>query len=118
MCDSSPHGDAVEPFIGSEALARGALSRHQLRTQYRAVFPNVYLPNDSRPSLELRTVAAWLWSNRRATIAGAAAAALHGARWIPDDVPMGVSALDFEGSAGMVVATQVVGLYVGAVAVS
>jgi hypothetical protein len=81
-------GDAVEPFIGSEALARGALSRHQLRTQYRAVFPNVYLPNDSRPSLELRTVAAWLWSNRRATIAGAAAAALHGARWIPDDVPI------------------------------
>jgi hypothetical protein len=81
-------GDAVEPFIGSEALARGALSRHQLRTQYRAVFPNIYVPKDSRPSLELRTVAAWLWSNRRATIAGAAAAALHGAKWIPDDVPI------------------------------
>jgi hypothetical protein len=64
------------------------LSRHQLRTQYRAVFPNVYLPKDIRPSLELRTVAAWLWSNRRATITGAAAAALHGAKWIPDDVPV------------------------------
>lgn len=29
-----------------------------------------------------------MWSRRRGTIAGAAAAALHGARWIPDDVPI------------------------------
>jgi hypothetical protein len=80
--------DAGEPFIGSEALARGAVSRHQLRTHYRAVFPNVYLANDVEASLELRIVAAWLWSDRRATVAGAAAAAMHGAKWIPDDVPV------------------------------
>lgn len=66
----------------------GELSRHQLRTRYRAVLPNVYLAKDVQPSLEQRTVGAWLWSNRRATIAGAAAAALHGAKWIPDDVPV------------------------------
>jgi hypothetical protein len=78
----------AEPFIGSEALARGALSRHQLRTRYRAVFPNVYLSQDVQPSLELRIAAAWLWSTRRATIVGAAAAALHGAKWIPDNVPV------------------------------
>jgi hypothetical protein len=78
----------AEPFIGSEAVTLGELSRHQLRTRYRAVLPNVYLANDVQPSLEQRTVAAWLWSNRRATIAGAAAAALHGAKWIPDDVPV------------------------------
>jgi hypothetical protein len=77
-----------EPFIGSEALASGALSRYQLRTGYRAVFPNVYLAKEVEPSLELRIVAAWLWSRRRATIVGAAAAALHGSRWIPDDVPV------------------------------
>jgi hypothetical protein len=80
--------DAGKPFIGSEALTLGELSRHQLRTRYRAVFPNVYLAKDVRPSLEQRIAAAWLWSNRRATIAGAAAAALHGAEWIPDDVPV------------------------------
>jgi hypothetical protein len=80
--------DPSQPFIGSKALASGTLSRHQLRTCYRAVFPNVYLTKDVQPSLEQRTVAAWLWSNRRATIAGAAAAALHGAKWIPDDVPV------------------------------
>lgn len=77
-----------EPFIGSEALARGELSRHQLRTHYRAVLPNVYLPSDARASLRTRIVAAWLWSGRLAVIAGAAAAALHGARWIPENVPV------------------------------
>lgn len=58
-----------EPFIGSEALARGELSRHQLRTHYRAVLPNVYLPSDARASLRTRIVAAWLWSGRLAVIA-------------------------------------------------
>ncbi|OBB92586.1 hypothetical protein [Mycobacterium sp. 852002-40037_SCH5390672] len=77
-----------EPFVGSEALRHGTLSRHQLRTRYRAVFPDVYLPNDTAPSLELRIAAAWLWSGGQAVIAGAAAAFLHGARWIPDNVPV------------------------------
>jgi hypothetical protein len=80
--------DSGEPFIGSEALACGALSRHQLRTRYRAVLPNVYLSNDVQLSLELRAFAAWLWSGRTATIVGAAAAALHRSKWIPDDVPV------------------------------
>ena len=77
-----------DPFIGSEALNRGALDRHQLRTRYRTLFPNVYLPAKAQPSLEQRISAAWLWSRGRATIAGAAAAALHGAKWIPNDVPI------------------------------
>ncbi|SPM33160.1 hypothetical protein MRAB57_963 [Mycobacterium rhizamassiliense] len=80
--------DVEYPFIGSEALKSGKLNRHQLRTRYRAVLPNVYLPEHIEPSLELRTVAAWLWSGRRAVISGAAAAALHGAQWIPDGVPV------------------------------
>ncbi len=80
--------DAAEPFVGSEALASGRLSRHQLRTRHRAVFPNVYLPDDGPPSLWQRIAAAWLWSKRSATVAGAAAAALHGTEWIPDDVPV------------------------------
>ena len=75
-----------EPFVGSEALARGVLSRHQLRTQYRAVLPNVYLPKQTQPSLQQRIAAAWLWCDRRGTIAGTAAAALHGAKWIDDNV--------------------------------
>jgi len=77
-----------QPFIGTEAVARGALTRQQLRMHYRTVFPNVYIGRDVQPTLEQRTAAAWLWSGRRATVAGAAAAALHGAGWIPDDVPV------------------------------
>ncbi len=80
--------DVRAPFLGSEALAPGTLSRHQLRTRYRAVLPGVYLLNDVGLSLNLRIAAAWLWSDRQAIITGAAAAALHGALWIPDDVPV------------------------------
>lgn len=77
-----------KPFIGSEALRSRALSRHELRARYCAVFPNVYVSNDARLSLEQRIRAAWLWSGRRGTVVGAAAARLHGAEWIPDDVPV------------------------------
>ncbi|MBS9535204.1 DUF559 domain-containing protein [Mycobacterium sp. M1] len=79
---------SFEPFLGSEALADGLVNRHQLRTRYRAVLPNVYLPNQVRPTLRQRTVAAWLWSDRQAIVAGAAAAALYGTRWIDDDSPI------------------------------
>lgn len=81
-------GMTQEPFIGSEALASGRLNRHQLRVGYRLVFPNVYVLIGAEPSLELRIRAAWLWSGRTAIVGGAAAAALHGARWIPDNVPV------------------------------
>jgi hypothetical protein len=80
--------DTSGPFIGSEALASGEVNWHQLRKRYCALFPGVYLPMGSQPSVRQRTVAAWLWSRRKGTVAGAAAAALHGARWIPDDVPI------------------------------
>jgi very-short-patch-repair endonuclease len=78
----------MQPFVGSEALACGAVSRHQLRTHCRTVFPDVYVPKAVEPSLELRIAAAWLWSRGRAVISGAAAAFCHGTRWIPDDVPI------------------------------
>jgi hypothetical protein len=36
----------------------------------------------------MRTVGAWLWSGKRAVVAGLAAAALHGSSWIDDDIPV------------------------------
>jgi len=72
-----------QPFIGSEALAAGRLNRHGLRTHYRAVYPDVYVPGQLSLRLDQRTIAAWLWSGRRGVVAGAAAAALHGAKWVP-----------------------------------
>jgi hypothetical protein len=78
----------LRPFIGSEAVASGELTRHALRRYYRALAPNVYLDKRIDPSLRQRTEAAWLWSGREAVVAGLAAAALHGAKWIDDDVPV------------------------------
>lgn len=72
-------------FIGSEALADGVLTRGQLRWNYRAIYPDVYVPAQATPSLLQRAVGAWLWSRRRGVVAGLAAAALHGARWIEAD---------------------------------
>lgn len=77
-----------EPFVGSEVLAAGLMTRHQLRTRYCAVFPDVYLAKDAQAPLRVRSVAAWLWSGRRAVIAGAAAAEMHGSKWIPDNFPV------------------------------
>jgi hypothetical protein len=76
------------PFIGSEALTSGALTRGQLRWNYRPIFPDVYVPKCTDRSLEIMTVGAWLWSERRATITGRAAAALHGAKWVADCTPI------------------------------
>ena len=80
--------DSAEPFIGSEALARAAVSRHQLRTQYCAVLPNVYVSRRVEPSLEQRIAAAGLWSKGIGIFSGSSAAALHGAKWIPRDIPI------------------------------
>ncbi|MDQ2638698.1 MAG: hypothetical protein M3Y83_17685, partial [Actinomycetota bacterium] len=77
-----------EPFIGSEALASGLLSRYELRRNYRSIMPNVYLDKRIEPALWQRTAGAWLWSRREAVIAGLAASALHGAKWVDDDSPV------------------------------
>ncbi|MCV7315921.1 hypothetical protein H7J77_10250 [Mycolicibacillus parakoreensis] len=74
-----------QPVIGSEMLAAGVLSRHQLRSRFCRLFPDVYLDNRIELTLRARTVAAWLWSGRRAVIAGRAAAALHDTEWVDRD---------------------------------
>ncbi|WKG06710.1 endonuclease domain-containing protein [Mycolicibacterium sp. HK-90] len=78
----------AEPFIGSEALGCGALSRYELRRHYRPLMPNVYLDKRIAPTLLHRTKAAWLWSHREAVVAGLAASALHRAKWVDDNVPV------------------------------
>lgn len=76
------------PFIGSEVLAAGALARHELRRYYRAVLPNVYVGTRIHLSIPQRAAAAWLWSGRRAVIAGCTASALHGAKWVDPSAPV------------------------------
>jgi very-short-patch-repair endonuclease len=78
----------MDLVVGSDALASGSLTRGQLRWNYRAIFPDVYLAKTEPLSLNARSVGAWLWSGRRAVITGRAAAALHGAKWIDGSAPI------------------------------
>ncbi|MGE2816713.1 hypothetical protein ACQI5H_16475 [Mycobacterium heidelbergense] len=75
-------------FIGSEAVARGVVTRHEVRRWYEPIYPGVYAARGQQLSLRDRTEGAWLWSRRRAIVAGVAASALHGARWVDADIPI------------------------------
>ena len=75
------------PFIGSEALAAGIVTRYQLATRYDAVHRNVYVPKGQVLTAADKAVAAWLWSERRATAAGLSAAALLGTKWLDAKLP-------------------------------
>lgn len=76
------------PFLGSEAVASGRVRKHQLRSAFTAVFPDVYVPLGHEMSLRERATAAWLWSRRTAVIAGLTASALHGARYVEESRPI------------------------------
>jgi len=76
-------------FLGSEALRSGRLTRGQLRWNYTAVHPDVYIDKDARRSLRVNTAAAALWVPG-GIITGRAAAALHGAGFVDEDTPIEV----------------------------
>lgn len=75
------------PFVGSEALRAGRLTRGQLRWNYDAVHPDVYVEKRSERTLELNTRAAALWVPD-GVVAGRAAAAVHGVQWIDAVTPI------------------------------
>lgn len=78
-------GDVI---IGSDQIRAGTITRGQLRWNYRAIYPDIYVPKNVEPTLTVRAEGAWLWSHRRGVITGRAAAALHGARWVDDEAPV------------------------------
>ena len=80
----------VEPFIGSEAIAAGTLTRHALRRDFVALHQDVYVEKGADVTPRLRATAAWLRSRRRGILAGFSAAALHGARWIDANRPASI----------------------------
>lgn len=74
-----------EIFLGTEAVATGVVTRHELGRWYRPVYPNVYAPKGQAVTLRDKALGAWLWSGRSGIVSGLAAARLHGARWIDDE---------------------------------
>lgn len=79
--------EPIWPFIGTEALDAGKVSRRTLRSRNEMVYRNVYMRKGEQLTPVTRAVAGWLWSDRNATVAGLSAAALHGSRWIDSRFP-------------------------------
>lgn len=78
------------PFMGSSALAAGALTPYQLRSRFTPIHKDVYVPRDVELTAHLRAKALWLRSRGRGVLAGYSASALHGAKWIGPDLPASI----------------------------
>lgn len=87
VCHCPRMAEIEFPFLGTEAIADGLLTGHQLRRDFQAVYRNVYVPKGVELLPTQRATAAWLWSRRRATVVGLSASALHGSRWIDTSTP-------------------------------
>ena len=95
----------ADVFVGSEAVAHGRLSKSDLR-RHRSMFRDVYMPKSGVASLRDRAVGAWLWSRRRAIVAGVAASALHGAQWVDPDVRIELIAPNARAQPGLMVRNE------------
>jgi REase_MTES_1575 len=73
------------PFVGTEAIDAGTFTERELRRSCTRIYRNVYQRRDNGLTAADRAVAAWLWSGKRAVVAGNSAAALLGAEWIDPD---------------------------------
>jgi len=75
------------PFVGTEAVRAGVLTERELRRSCTRIYRNVYQRRDSGLTAKDRAVPAWLWSGKKAVVAGNSAAALLGADWVDPHVP-------------------------------
>ena len=91
------------PFLGRQAVRGGRLTTYQLRTRYRAVYRNVYVPNDATPTAASRARAASLWAGGDAVLAGISAAAVLGTEWLDGGEPAELIRSDRHCPAGVVV---------------
>ncbi|ORV14598.1 hypothetical protein [Mycobacterium celatum] len=95
-----------EVFVGSQALAAGRLTRHELQRWYRPIYRGVYVPKRHVPSLRDRTVGALLTCRRQAVVSGIAASALHGAKWVDADTPVELLAPNARPQSGLLVRNE------------
>jgi hypothetical protein len=89
------------PFLGSQALKRGAVTRSELRTRYRVVFRDVYIGKHAELTAVAKARAAWLSTG--ATLGGLSAAAVLGTKWLDGAAPAEIMRADRHGQRGIVV---------------
>ncbi|WP_228032324.1 hypothetical protein [Mycolicibacterium sp. P9-22] len=75
-------------IVGSQARTLGTVTEHDLRRWYDRVHRDIYAPRGHRLTLDERIDGAYLRSGRRGVVAGVAASALLGARWVDDAIPI------------------------------
>jgi hypothetical protein len=95
-----------EIVVGSEAVAAGRLTRHELSRRYRRVYHGIYVLKNANLTLRERAIAAWLASGRRAIISGAAAAGLHGAPWVDPQTPIEILGVKCRAQPGLIPRTE------------
>lgn len=95
----TPMSDVI---LGGEAVAAGAVTRHELRMDYRVLYRGVYVSKRVEVSLRHRAIGAWLATGRRGVVAGVAAAALHGAPWVDPSQPIDVLGVKVRGQPGLI----------------
>lgn len=91
--------------MATEALGAGTITRHALRTRYRKLHQNIYIPRDFTLDARTRARAAWLWSRRSATLSGYSAAAVLGSKWLPDDAPAELARIRHPAPPGILIHT-------------
>lgn len=87
LCHGLIMGGIDGPFLGTEALADGLVTRRGLKSGFRPVYRNAYMPKNQPLTPVARAKAAWLWAGRQATLGGLSAAAMHGSKWIDAKEP-------------------------------
>lgn len=75
------------PFVGTQAVDAGTFTERELRRSCTRIYRNVYQRAGSALTAKDRAVAAWLWSGKKAVVAGNSAAALLGAEWVDPWAP-------------------------------
>ncbi|NGP07558.1 DUF559 domain-containing protein [Rhodococcus sp. 14C212] len=74
-------------FLGTDAIAAGALTAYELRHGFVRLHRNVYVRCGVASTARNRATAAWLWAGGKGVLTGLSAAAVHGTRWIDDAAP-------------------------------
>lgn len=73
--------------MGTDAVNAGAFTERELRRSCTRIYRNVYQRRGSELTAKDRALAAWLWSDKKAVLAGNSAAALLGAKWVDPRAP-------------------------------
>ena len=93
----------AQPFRGQRAVRAGQLTNYQLRTRYRALYRDVYVPDELVVTAAVRARAAWLWAEGRAVLSGVSAAAVLGTKWLDGDQAAELVRTDRHSPPGLVV---------------